>query len=98
MSVDVEVRGDALEVYYNRGLRARFAYETGEHCRWTKSTSPAKSLSRRARFVAIGSTSMASWNDRCAGESAGDEKGPRPKHVPQRMCIACRDRTMRNER
>lgn len=20
-------------------------------------------------------------------------KGPRPKHVPQRMCIACRDRT-----
>jgi len=30
MSVDVEVRGDALEVYYNRALRARFAYETGE--------------------------------------------------------------------
>jgi N utilization substance protein A len=29
MSVDVEVRGDALEVYYNRALRARFAYETG---------------------------------------------------------------------
>jgi N utilization substance protein A len=29
MSVDVEVRGEALEVYYNRALRARFAYETG---------------------------------------------------------------------
>jgi N utilization substance protein A len=29
MSVDVEVRGDALEVYYNRALRARFAYDTG---------------------------------------------------------------------
>ncbi len=29
MSVDVEVRGDALEVYYNRALRARFNYETG---------------------------------------------------------------------
>lgn len=30
MSVDVEVRGPALEVYYNRALRARFSYETGE--------------------------------------------------------------------
>ncbi len=29
MSVDVEVRGDALEVYYNRALRARFANDTG---------------------------------------------------------------------
>ena len=30
MSVDVEVRNDALEVYYNRELRARFNYQTGE--------------------------------------------------------------------
>jgi hypothetical protein len=30
MSVDIEVRGPALEVYYNRALRARFSYETGE--------------------------------------------------------------------
>src|SRR5262245_20878096 len=30
MSVDVEVRGDALEVYYNRALRARFSNESGE--------------------------------------------------------------------
>jgi N utilization substance protein A len=30
MSVDVDVRGDALEVYYNRELRARYAYETGD--------------------------------------------------------------------
>ena len=30
MSVDFEVRDDALEVYYNRELRARFAYDTGE--------------------------------------------------------------------
>jgi N utilization substance protein A len=30
MSVDVEVRGDALEVYYNRELRARYTYETGD--------------------------------------------------------------------
>ncbi|MDP9364024.1 MAG: transcription termination factor NusA, partial [Chloroflexota bacterium] len=30
MSVDVELRGDALEVYYNRELRARFAYESGD--------------------------------------------------------------------
>jgi transcription termination/antitermination protein NusA len=30
MSVDVEVRNDALEVYYNRELRARYTYETGE--------------------------------------------------------------------
>jgi len=30
MSVDVEVRGDALEVYYNRALRARFDYESGQ--------------------------------------------------------------------
>jgi N utilization substance protein A len=30
MSVDVEVRGDALEVYYNRTLRARYAYDSGE--------------------------------------------------------------------
>jgi N utilization substance protein A len=29
MSVDVEVRGDALEVYYNRDLRARFDVESG---------------------------------------------------------------------
>ncbi len=29
MSVDVEVRGEALEVYYNRDLRARFDFETG---------------------------------------------------------------------
>lgn len=29
MSVDVEIRGDALEVYYNRALRARFAFDTG---------------------------------------------------------------------
>jgi hypothetical protein len=30
MSVDVEVRGDALEVYYNRELRARFDFATGD--------------------------------------------------------------------
>jgi N utilization substance protein A len=30
MSVDVELRGDVLEVYYNRDLRARFDYNTGE--------------------------------------------------------------------
>jgi N utilization substance protein A len=30
MSVDVEVRGDALEVYYNRALRARFSNDSGE--------------------------------------------------------------------
>jgi transcription termination/antitermination protein NusA len=30
MSVDVDVRGDALEVFYNRELRARFNYESGE--------------------------------------------------------------------
>jgi len=30
MSVDVEVRGDALEVYYNRALRARFSNDTGD--------------------------------------------------------------------
>jgi N utilization substance protein A len=30
MSVDIEVRGGALEVYYNRALRARFNYDTGE--------------------------------------------------------------------
>jgi N utilization substance protein A len=30
MSVDVELRDDALEVYYNRELRARFAYESGD--------------------------------------------------------------------
>jgi transcription termination/antitermination protein NusA len=29
MSVDVEVRGDALEVYYNRALRARYNYASG---------------------------------------------------------------------
>jgi hypothetical protein len=29
MSVDVEVRGDALEVYYNRELRARFSMADG---------------------------------------------------------------------
>ena len=29
MSVDVEVRGDALEVYYNRDLRARYDFATG---------------------------------------------------------------------
>jgi transcription termination/antitermination protein NusA len=30
MSVDVDLRGDALEVFYNRELRARFNYESGE--------------------------------------------------------------------
>ncbi|MCC6312818.1 MAG: transcription termination/antitermination protein NusA, partial [Thermomicrobiales bacterium] len=30
MSVDVDLRGDTLEVYYNRELRARYDYETGE--------------------------------------------------------------------
>ncbi|CAA9571672.1 MAG: Transcription termination protein NusA [uncultured Thermomicrobiales bacterium] len=30
MSVDVELRGETLEVYYNRELRARFAYESGD--------------------------------------------------------------------
>ncbi|HEU0116551.1 MAG TPA: transcription termination factor NusA [Thermomicrobiales bacterium] len=29
MSVDVDVRGDALEVFYNRELRARYNYESG---------------------------------------------------------------------
>jgi N utilization substance protein A len=29
MSVDVELRGEALEVYYNRALRARYAFDTG---------------------------------------------------------------------
>lgn len=29
MSVDVEIRGDALEVYYNRDLKARFDIESG---------------------------------------------------------------------
>ena len=26
-----------------------------------------------------------------AGARRGARKGPRPKHVPQRMCVACRD-------
>jgi len=30
MSVDVDLRGDALEVYYNRELRARYDFATGE--------------------------------------------------------------------
>ncbi len=30
MSVDVDLRGPALEVYYNRELRARFDYESGD--------------------------------------------------------------------
>ncbi len=30
MSVDVEVRDDALEVYYNRDLRARYSVESGD--------------------------------------------------------------------
>jgi hypothetical protein len=30
MSVDVEVRGSVLEVYYNRELRARYDYESGK--------------------------------------------------------------------
>ena len=30
MSVDVDVRGPALEVFYNRDLRHRFDFETGE--------------------------------------------------------------------
>ena len=25
--------------------------------------------------------------------NSGPKKGPRPKHVPQRMCIVCRDRS-----
>ncbi len=29
MSVDVEVRGEALEVYYNRELRARYNLDDG---------------------------------------------------------------------
>jgi N utilization substance protein A len=30
MSVDVDLRGDALEVFYNRDLRHRFDFESGE--------------------------------------------------------------------
>jgi N utilization substance protein A len=30
MSVDVDMRGPALEVFYNRDLRHRFDFETGE--------------------------------------------------------------------
>jgi len=30
MSVDVELRGESVEVYYNRAMRARFNIETGE--------------------------------------------------------------------
>ena len=29
MSVDVDLRGPALEVFYNRDLRHRFEFETG---------------------------------------------------------------------
>ncbi len=29
MSVDIELRGEALEVYYNRALRARYAFNDG---------------------------------------------------------------------
>jgi N utilization substance protein A len=29
MSVDVDVRGEAIEIYYNRDLRARYNFETG---------------------------------------------------------------------
>jgi N utilization substance protein A len=29
MSVDVDIAGDVLEVYYNRALRARYDLETG---------------------------------------------------------------------
>ena len=46
MSVDVEVRGDALEVYYNRELRARYDYANREpNCRST--TSPRRPRSAR---------------------------------------------------
>ncbi|MNC94849.1 hypothetical protein D3C83_118150 [compost metagenome] len=30
MSVDVDLRGEALEVFYNRDLRHRFDFESGE--------------------------------------------------------------------
>ena len=30
MSVDVDIAGDALEVYYNRALRARYDVNSGD--------------------------------------------------------------------
>ena len=30
MSVDVDINGDAIEVFYNRALRARFNVESGD--------------------------------------------------------------------
>jgi transcription termination/antitermination protein NusA len=49
MSVDVEVRGDALEVYYNRDLRARFNFESGAELPLDDiGETPAKDLSTAA--------------------------------------------------
>jgi hypothetical protein len=46
MSVDIDVRGDALEIYYNRDLRARYNFETGAELPLDEiAESPAKDLS-----------------------------------------------------
>lgn len=45
MSVDVEVRGEALEVYYNRDLRARYNFASGDELPLDEiAEAPAKDL------------------------------------------------------
>ena len=87
MSVDVEVEGDALEVYYNRDLRARYDYADGDAAA-ARRRSAGRERGRRAacdddRRDATAAPSSAAVPRR--------RKGPRPKHVPQRMCVACRE-------
>src|SRR5215217_679705 len=49
MSVDVDVRGEAIEIYYNRDLRARYNFETGAELPLDEiAESPAKDLSAAA--------------------------------------------------
>src|SRR5215211_1235364 len=49
MSVDVDVRGEALEIYYNRDLRARYNFESGAELPLDEiAESPAKDLSAAA--------------------------------------------------
>jgi uncharacterized protein len=64
-------------------------FSTGE------SSAAAKSLSHRhgpgTLWVAVGVRAGAGDTNASPPPSPKRAKGPRPKHVPQRMCVACRE-------
>ena len=84
MSVDVDLRNGALEIYYNRELRVRYDFETGEQLPLDDvgvAVPAAAGRGARLDVSAPASAAPAEAHPRGRGRSTSRS----------RMCVACRE-------